>query len=228
MTKLKLKIMFAVIVALTGTLAAMPARACTGDSSTVVGNFTTGNPIDPEATPAWSAIGLELTNIAIHTVCTPTPGVQFEINVTELNAPPPNEVVRYFWQFTINGHEYWVQAKSSDISSVAMLPDDPEGHFTHAPAFRLRGQCALLVAVTNCRHLAWLDGAFDTANKQIRVLVPFGLAGAPGADFAPGSVIMPFAASGGSPGVSAALQAGVSNALVTEYMSQDEEYTIAP
>lgn len=215
-----------VLIASLAAVVPMTANACVGDAPVTVGSFTAGNPIDPEAKPVWSAAGLELTSIQLQTVCAPTAGVQFIINLEQLNAEPPPEVVRYYWQFSINGHEYWVQAKTSDRSSVPMALDDPAGHIANAPAFRLRGNCGPLVAITNCAHLAWLTGTFDAGADQIRVLVPFGLAGTPGADFASGNVVTPVAPTGTAPGVTVALQAVASNAATSEYMPQEEPYVI--
>jgi len=226
---------FATLIAAVAALGGLPARAAdttsvsivdvvfdgrgvmvTGDAAfgtelpMLVGRDPTG---DAAIDPSTSPLGLDVTDI---TIGADPVDVTFTIGLAELEVPPPNEVVRYFWQFLANGKVYWIQAKSSDVSGIATA-GDPVGTVNHVQgAFRLRGDCGPLAALTNCVHIAWLDGVFDVDADEVRVKVPVGLR----PDFAPGSAIEP------ETGVSAAVQPVVSSAATSDVATQDETYII--
>ncbi|MPY79895.1 MAG: hypothetical protein GEV04_15820 [Actinophytocola sp.] len=190
-----------------------------GQQPLLVGEDPTGDaPIRPEA----AAFGLDVTELAIHR---PDPGsgeLEFTIRVTELSAEPPPEVVRYLWQMKVDGEEYWIQAKTSDISTATAFLDDPQGTLEHIPgSFRLRGNCGFLVpdaeTVATCQHLAWIDGVFDTEANEVRMTVPLGLEVAP--HFTPGARIT-------AGEVNASFQLVVSNATTSDAVVQDVDYAI--
>ena len=121
------------------------------------------------------------------------------------------EAIRYVMSFAADGTTYQVQAKLSNFASITMADDAP-GHATHAGrAFQLRGKCGTTVALSNCPHLAWLDGTFDVAKKEVRVRIPIGSSVAPA--IKPGAVITePTDGSLTAPFIYAAYQAVASNA----------------
>ncbi len=104
-------------------------------------------------------------------------GITFTWQVENLHAPAPPEGVRYTWSFLIGEASFQLQAKSTNVASIT-LADDPAGHVTNAGAsFQVRGNCVaeyLGTPVANCPHIGWTDGAFDTANNQVTMTVPFG------------------------------------------------------
>lgn len=109
------------------------------EAPVVVGEDPVG---DPPIHPELARLGLDATEIAIRQPDPFNPEVEFTIRVTELNAQPAPEVIRYLWQFTVGGEEFWIQAKTSDVSTVTAFSDDPQGTLTHIPgSFRLRGDC---------------------------------------------------------------------------------------
>lgn len=180
--------------------------------------------------PEFSRLGIDVTGLFIHQPDPDVPEIDFVINVTQLDSPPPPEVVRYLWQLKVGGEEYWIQAKTSDLSSGSNLLDDPDGAVQNTQgAFRLRGNCGPQevplpdpvgpVSATNtCNHVAWLDGVFDTDANQIRVTVPLDLGAAP--EFGPGASIpaeLPFWA---------AIQAGFSNASTSDTVTPEFDYRI--
>ena len=138
-----------------------------------------------------------------------------------LNVPPPNEVIRYLWPMTVDGTEYWVQAKMSDALSGTTFVDDPVGALTHLDgAFRLRGDCQTIGVVATCVHLKWLEGSFDLDANQVRMRVPLGDAVAP--HFVPGAVIF----SAATLQMTASIQVLVSNALTSDSVTIEEPYAI--
>jgi hypothetical protein len=223
---------FAAAVVVAGMLVIPTAAraACVDEAPVVVGGTKTPNTVEGKAAAQWQALGVSMNSVAIRTLCATgdrPASVEFDINVDQLDAPPPGEVVRYLWQFNVsdvdgNSKGYQVQAKTSDMLTAATLPDDPQGQLSHSNgSFRLRGNCTTTGA-TICHHVAWVEGAFDTANHQVRVIVPLGASYAP--DFTPGNSIN----GGATPAtaVQAGFQAQLSNAETMESMSQDDEYVI--
>jgi hypothetical protein len=178
----------------------------------------TDDPGDPPLHPEAARFGVDATSISVGQ---PVPGgpVEFVIKVTQLSSQPPPEVVRYLWQFTVAGKEYWVQAKTSDLTTTTILPDDAPGAVTHIPgSFRLRGDCQTVGVVATCKHLAWLSGSFDTGQDEVHIRLPLGLEVAP--VIAPGAVIEP------EDGMTASFQASISNASTSDTVAQEEPYTI--
>lgn len=104
-------------------------------------------------------------------------GLTFTWQLANLSAAAPPEVVRYTWSFAIGEETFQLQAKTTNIASIT-LADDPAGHVTHAGAsFQVRGNCVAQyqgTPVANCPHIGWTEGAFDTANDQVTMTVPWG------------------------------------------------------
>lgn len=174
---------------------------------------------DSAVDPTTAPLGLDLETISLNRPDARKNYVEFTWKVTEMNVPPPNEIVRFLWQFTVGGAEYWVQAKMSDLTTATATADDPAGTATHLQgSFRLRGNCSLIGVVSTCHHLAWLDGAFDVDADEARVRVPLDSAAAPA--ITAGASIDP------EQGAEVGLQAAVSNASTADQMSQDEVFVI--
>jgi hypothetical protein len=204
-----------------------------GDRLVVSGSVLWGGQAPVMVAEAWgqqhpagdagTAAGTELEAAYIAQPDGNVDALEFTWAVTELNAPPPNEVVRYLWQVQIDGQEYWLQAKSSDLTTATMLHEDPAGTATRlSGSFRLRGDCGPLADganVSSCGHVAWLDGIFDLDANQVRVTVPLDLEEAP--LFTAGNVVQQ-----AGDGVQAGFQAGVSNNLTTMQLPMDEDYAI--
>jgi hypothetical protein len=204
-----------------------------GDRLDVAGTVTWGGQAPVMVAENWgqahpagdagTAAGTELAAAYIAQPDGNVDALEFTWEVTELNAPPPNEVVRYLWQVQIDGKEYWLQAKSSDLTTATMLPDDPAGTVTRlSGSFRLRGDCGPLADganVSSCGHVTWLDGVFDLDADQVRVTVPLDLEEAP--LFTAGNLIQQ-----AGNGVEAGFQAAVSNNLTAMQLPMDEDYTI--
>lgn len=190
-----------------------------GETPVVVGTDGTG---DAPVRTEMAALGLDATEIAIGRP-DPEGGLEFVIRVTQLEGPPPPEVIRYLWQFLVGEDEFWVQAKTSDVTTLPMLPDDPQGAATNIPSFRLRGDCGPFMVGdvtvgTTCRHLRWLEGEFDAATNEIRLTVPLGDEAAP--QFVPGATIDP------AGGVTASIQAVASATQTSDQVGQDVPYVI--
>ncbi len=157
--------------------------------------------------------GIELVDAFIEPV---EDGLQFTWKVTDLHAPAPPEVVRYTWSFLIGEASFQLQAKTSNIAS-STLYDDPAGHVTHAgSSFQVRGNCEaewLGTPVSNCPHIGWIDGEFDTANGEIRTTLPY--------DFhelvVPGAVIVEHQTAGMS--IAASAQAVASNSATSSFIN---------
>lgn len=208
----------AIVAMLAAVLAFEPARSADGEEPVLIAADAVG---DAAIDPTLSPLGLDAVSVEVHQPDYSKPEIQFILRVAELNAPPPHEVIRYMFEFNLNGVEYWISAKMSDMSTATMAADDPVGHFTHPlGAFRLRGFCGVTGAVNTCRHLLWLDGEFDLDRNEIRVRVPFNDPAAPA--FAPGGLITPL--SGG--GFFASVQAGVSNDSTSDIAFQCASYEI--
>lgn len=103
-------------------------------------------------------------------------GLVFTWKVESLAAPAAPEVVRYTWSFAVGEATFQLQAKSTNVASVT-LADDPAGHVTHAgSSFQVRGNCVaeyMGTPVSNCPHIGWTDGAFNTADGTITMTIPF-------------------------------------------------------
>jgi hypothetical protein len=182
-----------------------------GETSPVVlADDPTGDgPIEPGAS---GTAGIDLTQATIRQPEAALPYLELTWKVASMPTPDttpgaPPETIWYVLNFNANNKAFRVQAKTSNVASTTVA-DDPTGGATHAGrAFQLRGNCAVVVAVNNCGHLAWLDGTFDQPNKQVQVRIPLDLANA--ADLRPGVTITPTNASTGAPNIYAAYNVGV-------------------
>lgn len=189
-----------------------------GEAPVVLGEDPEG---DPPVHPQLAALGIDATEIAIGSPDPFLSEIEFVIRVTELNAPPAPEFIRYLWQFQVEGEEYWIQAKTSDVTTTTAFLDDPQGSVQHIPgSFRLRGNCGTIenTGIATCRHLAWLDGEFDTGADEVRVRLPLDLEVAPA--ITAGAAIDP------ENGMTASIQAAVSNNATSDTVFQDFSYTI--
>jgi hypothetical protein len=203
-----------------GSVAVSGTARFRGEPPIVVGTDMAGN---PPIHSALAQLGLDATEIALRRPDPNMPEIEFVIRVTEMNSEPPPEVVRYLWQFMADGEEYWVQAKTSDVTTGTAFADDPAGTLQNIPgSFRLRGDCGRLVEppapnVRSCRHLAWLDGVFDTTRNEVRIRLPLNLAVAP--HIRPGTVL--------DEGImDASVQAAISNDTTSNRVTQITPYEI--
>jgi hypothetical protein len=105
-------------------------------------------------------------------------GLRFIWEVSNLPAQVPPEGVRYNWSFTAGGAQFQLQAKRTNLASVTTT-EDPVGYVQQVSKgdfFQLRGACQTSYQGTpaaGCYHLAFLKGAFDVANKQVSIDVPY-------------------------------------------------------
>jgi len=149
-------------------------------------------------------------------------GVEFAIKLAALDVPPPGEIIRYLWQFQVDGVEYWVQAKMSDVASGTTFVDDPAGAVTHVTgAFRLRGDCQVIGIVSTCVHLKWIDGVFDVENDEVRMTVPLDDPAAPA--FTSGAEITPDI---DAAQMTASIQVGISNATTSDNVIHTDPFLI--
>ena len=186
------------------------------------GDGPPGAPPDAAGT-GISPLGVEMIGANVYTPDPKTGSVVFEWKIGPPGLPPPTgglpEINRYIWAIRLkNGAktaDYVLQAKFTNIATTN-LPDDPPGHLTHiGNAFQVRGNCGVIeavVALSTCEHLAWLEGAFDTENDVVRIIVPLGQPFMPEA--VPGATISPFLFSAAE--ISSCHSAGVSNAFTCD------------
>lgn len=210
------------VVVADGTLTASGQATFGGDAEVIFATDDTNDfADDPDLGAVAGPLGIDVTELAIHSPGGSAGGVEFIIRVTDLQAPPPQEIIRYLWDFRVDGEVFRIQAKSSDVGST-MVVDDPVGAVEHINgAFRLRGNCAVLVAVSNCEHVMWIDGVFDVENDEIRMTVPLNDPLAPA--FRPGAVITPEEGAGD---MTASIQVGVSNNATSDNVDAFGSYTI--
>ncbi len=186
-----------------------------------------GTPTTASAAPlgAFDAAGVDLQSASIRETAT---GLEFIWKVRSLPASPPPEVTRYTWSFGVGDKTFQLQAKRSNTASLTAI-DDPQGHVTSAAAgaFQLRGNCAATYGgtpapVSNCPHLAFLSGAFDSAKGEVRMTLPFGTAAAK--EIVPGVTLVPVETATMS--ITAAFQAAVSNTMVSTYINGWDNYHV--
>lgn len=168
-----------------------PGFALEGDQATVSGAVAfpaitspetvggTKTALNPQTEPAASAAGVNLVGGKVLPI---TGGLRFVWEVTgmpDAQAGVPPEGVRYAWTLQVSGGSvYQLEAKRSSVASVNTT-EDPAQHLQHAAtgtSFRLRGACETEyegLPVAECHHLAYLNGQFDYANKQITIDWPF-------------------------------------------------------
>lgn len=170
--------------------------------------------------------GVDLTDALIETL-PDGEGLRFTWELAALPAQTPPEGVRYTWSFAVGDTLFQLQAKRTNVASIT-VPDDPAGHVTALAGggyFQLRGNCTaeyLGTPVSNCPHVAFLKGAFDVANKAVTMDVPFDSDFAPA--ITPGAVITANETAGMS--ISAAFQAFISNATVSDFTNAWEPYYV--
>jgi hypothetical protein len=128
-------------------------------------------------------------------------GLRFIWEVTAMPAEVPPEGVRYNWTFAIGEKQFQLQAKRQNLTSVTTT-EDPIGHVLQASKnsgfFQLRGNCETAyrgAAIAGCYHLAFLEGAFNTAAKTVTMDVPYNTKDSIGRlvapEFKPGAVLLP-------------------------------------
>ena len=172
--------------------------------------------------------GVDLLGASVSQPDPANPTLVFEWKVT--NLPPPSslpEAIRYTIPFKIttpSGEKtYQLQAKLSNVASIT-LADDPPGHARAPGFFQLRGNCVANyqgAPVSNCPHIAWLNGSFNASTDTVRIELPLGQSYAP--DIVPGIVLLPNVVAGGT--IAASYQAVISNATTTDYAEWTEEVT---
>ena len=218
----------------TGTAAfeAVTAAQSVVTDESIFGGAAPGN------SAAGDAIGLDIQNGTITPIAN---GLRFTWIVGSMPPVVPPEGVRYVWAFKIGNNTYQLQAKRTNMASVNML-EDPVGHANQLAAqkdfFQLRGACVENYTntpspVNGCYHLAWLNGAFDVANKTVSMDMPFetkdqiGRLVAP--DFKPGAVLVD---NGGTftagMVIAASAQAAVSNTQTSQFINGIKSYYIGP
>lgn len=243
-TRLTTGAVLAAAVALAGS--ALAAPSLTIGSATLEDGFATvtgtaafdapaAGPVDvkgapatsgtPQAQPAFDRAGVDLQKAFVTET---DKGLVFTWKVRSLPASPPPEVTRYTWSFGIGDKTFQLQAKRSNAGSLTAI-DDPQGHVTSAQAgaFQLRGNCAATYGgtpapVSNCPHLAFLTGAFDSAKGEVRMELPYGHPKAK--EVVPGAALVPVETAGMS--ISAAYQAAVSNTFVSTYINGWDTYHV--
>jgi len=193
-----------------------------GTAPLVLGTDPTGD--GPPAGNATGDHGLDLTAVSTWIEDGDELVATFAFDLATFDNPAPPEIERYYMTFMIGGQAFALQAKTSDFASGANLSDNPEtlgeniGSYAEhiadtgtLPQFRVRGNCATVAVVNNCGHVAWVSGAFDTANDQIRIDVPLDLEGL--TILRPGAILDP------DQGAWASLQAGADNAQTRDTLA---------
>ena len=203
-----------------------------GQAPVVLGTDPTGD-APPQSTGHGAAAGLDLTAIRAYRADPTVPVVTLEWQATTLDQLPPPEVVRYYWQFLVNGTApFAAQAKTSDAVSAANLGDGEPTTIAEnlasypeagVPGFRLRGNCALIpvgpTGLNNCGHVAWVSGEFDFDANVVRLHLPLDLERA--AVIRPGATIAP-----DDSGAYSAIQAGADVENTRDSITQVDAYVI--
>ncbi|MDQ3991948.1 MAG: hypothetical protein M3245_06550, partial [Actinomycetota bacterium] len=184
---------------------------------------------------AGEAAGITLTGAEI----APLPnnaGLRFTWKVNSMPDQVPPEGVRYTWGLSIDGRQYQLQAKRTNMASVTTY-EDPQGHIKHLQSqqnfFQLRGACVdnyfgAPVAVSGCYHLAFLNGSFNPASKTVTMDWPYETKDSIGrivaADFKPGAALVPLNTAGMSIGGS--FQAFITNATLSNFINNWQTYFV--
>lgn len=216
---MRLRLFLSALLCLSVAATLQPSFAA-GEDPVLVGVDGIDNPVDPEAQTVWNSAGLDIRELYIHQPDFDVPELEFIIQLEDLESPPPGEVVRYLWSFVVNGVEYGINAKVTDVASV-VTPTSAVETVEHAAAgssFRLRTGC-LITGIATCAHLMWLTGTFDADADQVRITVPIGDARAPA--LASGAILEP-----ATNGVQACVQAVVTNANTCDTAVQEESYEV--
>lgn len=180
-------------------LAVSPGGEVTGSATfagetapTVVATDPSGD--GPMIADASAAAGIDLVRADVWQSNAAWPSLEFRWEVDDLPSPETApgsvpEVLRYSWGFTVDDERYLLSAKLSNQAGTTST-DDPAGPAAHVGrAFELLGDCQAPAPEAGpvCRHLAWLDGAFDVTEEMVSIMVPVGAPYAP--DIAPGAVL---------------------------------------
>ena len=186
---------------------------------------------------AGAAAGLELVDASILPI---DGGLRFIWEIGDLPDPETGvlpEVIRYAWNFRIEGTgtDYQLEAKRTSLASVNTT-EDPVHHATRGAqeSFRLRGTCGNYggAPVSECHHLAYLEGSFDYANDQVTIDLPYEatdyLDRVVAPDFTPKATLVPWTFQGMS--ISGSFQAGTtsSNTAVANYINGWNPYHAQP
>lgn len=176
------------------------------------------------------AVGINLTDAKILPL-TDGSGLRFIWQLNAMPAQVPPEGVRYTWSFQIDGTQFQLQAKRTNIASITTA-EDPVGHAKQATVgdyFQLRGACVANYEGTptaGCYHLAFLKGVFDTTAKTVSIDLPYNTKDAIGRlvapQFKPGVIIQENQTA--SMSITAALQAVVGNTSTSDYINEWEPY----
>ncbi len=204
-----------------------------GQATVVLGTDPTGD-APPAAEADAGRFGLDLTGLSAHVADGDAGVVTLVWHATDLSQLPPPETVRYYW--TVEAQEkgamwpsgQWAfQAKTTDFASAANLGDQSPEQITGnladyanstIPSFRIRGNCATDV-ISNCGHVAWVQGEFDLDANEIRFHLPLDLDNA--APLRPGNTLLP---SGDGAWVS--IQAVADTVQTRDSVTQTESYVI--
>ena len=231
-------------------LAAVPATAAPSvaitsavrDGTTAIVNGTAAFPAITEAQSvqgsntafanpeAAAALGIDLVDAKILPLEDGS-GLRFIWQLSAMPEQVPPEGVRYTWSFAIDGTQFQLQAKRTNLASITTA-EDPVGHAKQATVgdyFQLRGACVASYEGTptaGCYHLAFLKGKFDAAAKTVSMDVPFNTKDAIGRlvapQFKPGSIIVENLTANMS--IVAALQAVIGNTSTSDYINGWEPY----
>jgi hypothetical protein len=153
-------------------------------------------------------------------------GLRFTWQLKSLPPVVPPEVVRYTWSFAVNGEQYQLQAKSSNLIGTTTV-DEPAGHLGNVGSeyFQLRGRCEasyMGTPVSGCYHLTFLEGEFDSGAGTVTMDLPFGRHG--GQEIGPGTSLI--AAESATMSIGASAQAVVSNTSTSNYINGWKTYHV--
>lgn len=211
-------------------------EAITGPQSVVSEEESTFGGLAPGNSAVGDAAGIDITNATITPIAN---GLRFSWVMNSMPAEVPPEGIRYTWAFKIGNNMYQLQAKRTNVIGVSTT-EDPVGtaqhHAANKGAFELRGACVASyqgAPINGCYHLAWLNGAFDVANKTVTIDLPFETKDAIGRvvapDFKAGAILVD---NGGENTagmvVSASFQAVVSNTNTAQYINGIKPYYLGP
>lgn len=240
------------VMLLPGAATAAPAVAITGVTVSGGTGSVTGTAAFQAITAAQSVGGTN-TNFANVDVATAAgtnlvdakiaplangQGLRFIWELAGMPAQVPPEGVRYTWSFKIGTTQYQLQAKRTNLASITTA-EDPMNHIQQATAqkefFQLRGACVdnyfgTPQPVAGCYHLAFLNGAFDVANKTVSMDLPYqtkdkiGRVVAP--DFKPGVTIEENQTANMS--ITGAFQAVIGNTTTSDYTNGWTPYYVGP
>lgn len=199
-----------------------------GQAPVELGTDPTGDQPGGENT---STVGIDVTSIAAWVEDGDIPVATFAWRLARFDQAPPPEIVRYYWQFEAGGAPFALQAKTSDVASGANLHGSPEGiagslasYAEHVvgtgtlPQFRIRGNCEVVGVLSNCPHVAWASGEFDTDADEIRFHLPLDSDATPA--IRPGATVSP------TDGAWASLQAFADNTSTRDSIGQSGAYFI--